>query len=173
VGLILSQLPSSERIFIDTNIFLYTVFGHPAYGKSCRDFLKRVEKNELIGFTSDLVFNEVFHKLMTAEIAEAEGIEAHNVPMLIKREPKIIGEMRRVWEEMELLSSFGITLLNSTTYPEFVRLSRKYMLTAADAAHIAIMQANGIASMASNDRDFKRVAWLNLWRPEKSETKGF
>jgi len=67
---------------------------------------------------------------------------------------------------MELLSGFGITLLNTTTYPEFVRLSRVYLLSAADAAHLAAMQANGIMSMASNDRDFKRVPWLKLWRPE-------
>jgi predicted nucleic acid-binding protein len=105
---------------------------------------------------------------MIAEIAESEGIEACDVVKLIKREPKIIGELRRVWDEMELISGFGITLLNSTTYPEFVRLSREYMLTAADAAHLAVMQANGIVNMASNDRDFKRVAWLNLWRPENT-----
>ena len=64
MGLILSQLQPGERVFIDTNIFLYAVFEHSAYGKSCRDFLKRVEKDELLGFASDLVLNEVFHKLM-------------------------------------------------------------------------------------------------------------
>jgi len=164
--LILSQLQSGERVFIDTNIFLYAVFEHSAYGKSCRDFLKRVEKDELLGFASDLVLNEVFHKLMISEIAETEGVEANNAAKLIKRDPKIIGDLRRIWEEMELLSGFGITLLNTTTYPEFVRLSREYLLSAADAAHLAAMQANGIMSMASNDRDFKRVPWLKLWRPE-------
>ena len=164
--MILSQLQSGERVFIDTNIFLYAVFEHSAYGKSCRDFLKRVEKDELLGFASDLVLNEVFHKLMISEIAETEGVEANNAAKLIKRDPKIIGDLRRIWEEMELLSGFGITLLNTTTYPEFVRLSREYLLSAADAAHLAAMQANGIMSMASNDRDFKRVPWLKLWRPE-------
>ena len=164
--MILSQLQPGERVFIDTNIFLYAVFEHSAYGKSCRDFLKRVEKDELLGFASDLVLNEVFHKLMISEIAETEGVEANNAAKLIKRDPKIIGDLRRTWEEMELLSGFGITLLNTTTYPEFVRLSRVYLLSAADAAHLAAMQANGIMSMASNDRDFKRVPWLKLWRPE-------
>lgn len=48
--MILSQLQPGERVFIDTNIFLYAVFEHSAYGKSCRDFLKRVEKDELLGF---------------------------------------------------------------------------------------------------------------------------
>ena len=164
--MILSQLQSGERVFIDTNIFLYAVFEHSAYGKSCRDFLKRVEKDELLGFASDLVLNEVFHKLMISEIAETEGVEANSAAKLIKRDPEIIGDLRRIWEEMELLSGFGITLLNTTTYPEFVRLSREYLLSAADAAHLAAMQSNGIMSMASNDRDFKRVPWLKLWRPE-------
>jgi len=164
--LILSQLQSGERVFIDTNIFLYAVFEHSAYGKSCRDFLKRVEKDELLGFISDLALNEVFHKLMISEIAETEGVEANNAAKLIKRDPEIIGDLRRIWEEMELLSGFGITLLNTATYPQFVRLSREYLLSAADAAHLAAMQSNGIMSMASNDRDFKRVPWLKLWRPE-------
>jgi uncharacterized protein len=164
--LILSQLQSGERVFIDTNIFLYAVFEHSAYGKSCRDFLKRVEKEELLGFASDLVLNEVFHKLMISEIAETEGVEANSAAKLIKRDPEIIGDLRRIWEEMELLSGFGVTLLNTTTYPEFVRLSREYLLSAADAAHLAAMQSNGIMSMASNDRDFKRVPWLKQWLPE-------
>ena len=135
------------------NIFLYSVFEHPAYGKSCRGFLKHVENDEIKGFTSDLVLNEVFHKLMIADIAEIEGIEARNVAGLIKRRPDVIGELKRLWAEMELIS-------------KFVRLSKEYMLTAADAAHLATMEANGIISMASNDRDFKRVPWLKLWRPE-------
>jgi predicted nucleic acid-binding protein len=95
---------------------------------------------------------------MISEIAETEGIEANNAAKLIKREPEVISDLR----EMELISSFGMTLLNTSTYPEFVRLSRGYMLTAADAAHVAAMQANGIMSMASHDRDFSRVPWLKL-----------
>ena len=164
--MILSQIPSDERVFIDANIFLYSVFEHSAYGWSCKEFLRRVENDKIMGFTTDLALNEVFHKLMIAEIAEIEGIEAKNAARLIKREPDIIGELKRVWAEMELIHRFGISLLSTATYPEFVRLSRKYMLTAADASHLAAMEANGIVSMASNDRDFKRVPWLKLWRPE-------
>ncbi|NPV62353.1 MAG: PIN domain-containing protein [Methanotrichaceae archaeon] len=164
--MILSQVPSDERIFIDANIFLYSVFGHAVYGKSCNEFLRRVENDEIKAFTSDLALNEVFHKLMIAEIAELEGIETNNAARMIKRQPKIIGELNRVWAEMELICSFGISILNMGAYPEFFRLSKEYMLTAADAAHLAAMESSGIASMASNDRDFQRVPWLKLWQPE-------
>jgi predicted nucleic acid-binding protein len=81
--------------------------------------------------------------------------------------PEIIKEMKRIWIEMELISSFGLIVLNAATYPEFVRLSKEYILTAADAAHLAAMESFGIVSMASNDIDFQRVPWLKLWRPEK------
>ncbi len=67
---------------------------------------------------------------------------------------------------MELFSELGVSLLNTATYPESVRLSKEYLLSAADAAHIATVLANNITIMASNDRDFKRVRWLKLWRPE-------
>ena len=165
--MILSRVPGSERVFIDANIFLYSVFEHAVYGKSCRDFLKRIESNEIRVFTTDLVLNEVFHKLMIAEIAETEGTGPNNVAGIIKRRPEIIRELKRIWAEMELISSFGIVVLNAGTYPEFVRLSREYMLTAADAAHLAAMESFGIVSMASNDIDFQRVPWLKLWRPER------
>lgn len=166
--MILSEVPSSERIFIDTNIFLYSAFGHPIYGKICRDFLKRAEKNDVMGVTSDLVLNEVFYRLMIAEIAEIQGIEAKKVAGEIKRRPEVIGKLKIVWSEMELIDSFGICLLNTTTYPEFIRLSREYFLMPADAAHLATMKANGIVSIASNDGDFLRVPWLRLWRPQST-----
>lgn len=166
--MILSQILQDDKVFIDTNIFLYAVFEHAAYGKSCRDFLKRVEKNEIMGYTSDLALNELFHKLMIAEISEMEGIDAINAIRLIKRSPELIGELKHVWEEIELVSEFGVKPLNTATYPEFVRLSKEYLLSAADAAHIATMLKNNITIMASNDRDFKRVQWLKLRRPEMS-----
>jgi predicted nucleic acid-binding protein len=104
---------------------------------------------------------------MIAEIAEMEGSKPNNVARIIKMHPEIIREMKRIWVEMELISSFGLIVLNASTYPEFVRLSREYMLTATDAAHLATMERFGIVSMASNDIDFQRVRWLKLWQPEK------
>lgn len=163
--MILSEVPSSERIFIDTNIFLYSAFEHPDFGDSCKEFLKRVEEGTILGFTSELVLNEVFHKLMIAEIAENQGIEARKVTGMVKKRPEVIGKLKVVWTEMELMSSFKISLLNTPTFPEFVKLSREYMLMATDAAHLATMKSNGISSIASNDSDFRRVPWLKLWTP--------
>lgn len=88
MGLKLTDVPSGERIFIDTNIFLYSAFGHPTLGNICKDFLKRTQRKEIEGFSSDFVLNEVFHKLMIAEVASNLRLDGRNASSIIKKRPK-------------------------------------------------------------------------------------
>jgi predicted nucleic acid-binding protein len=41
----------------------------------------------------------------------------------------------------------------------------KIFVDANDSLTVKIMEEHGISSIASNDLDFKRVAWLNLYLP--------
>jgi predicted nucleic acid-binding protein len=43
--------------------------------------------------------------------------------------------------------------------------SQKYRLLSTDAIHAATMKMEGLSILATNDRDFERVDWLNLWKP--------
>ena len=43
----LSQLPDGESIFLDANIFQYSAFDHPTFGGACKDFLARVDQEEV------------------------------------------------------------------------------------------------------------------------------
>jgi predicted nucleic acid-binding protein len=67
MGLNLSEAPEDTETYIDANILLYSAFKHPKYGELCKKFLLRIEKNAC---TSDFTLNEVFHKLMIAEISK-------------------------------------------------------------------------------------------------------
>ena len=44
-------------------------------------------------------------------------------------------------------------------------ISQKYRLLSTDAVHAATMKMEGLSILATNDRDFERVDWLNLWKP--------
>ena len=44
--------------FVDTNIFIYTLTGHPVFGKTAKCILERIEKGEEAA-TSSLVLCEV------------------------------------------------------------------------------------------------------------------
>jgi len=165
MGLKLSQLPDGESIFLDANIFLYSAFDHPTFGIACRDFLTRVDQEEVHGYCSAYVLNEVFHKLMMSEIVDKFGVQAGVATNLFKQRPEIISELRDAWEEMDIINNINITILDGQIFPEFVDLSKKYRLLAMDSAHPAIMRRNGLTNLATNDADFKRVEDLKIWKP--------
>ncbi|MDD1754059.1 MAG: PIN domain-containing protein [Methanothrix sp.] len=165
MGLKLSDLPEGENIFLDANIFLYSAFDHPTFGVPCRDFLARVDREELHGYSSGFVLNEVFHKLMISEIIDTFDVKAQYAKRLFKERPEILDELNDVWEEMDIINGFHIVILDAQTFPEFVQLSKRFHLMAMDSAHLAIMKLNGLTNLATNDADFERIPYLKVWKP--------
>jgi Predicted nucleic acid-binding protein, contains PIN domain len=165
VGLKLDEIPEGTRVFIDANIFLYSAFKHPDFGQSCKSFFERVREGKVAGCSSGFVLNEVFHKLMIAEVVKTFGVRARKATGLLKDNPDTIAELSMVWMEMELIGSFNISLLSSQSFPAFVEMSRKYKLMATDAIHVSMMKLNEISDIATNDNDFERVEELTIWRP--------
>jgi predicted nucleic acid-binding protein len=165
VGLKLLEIPDGEKVFIDANIFLYSAFDHSAFGRNCRDLLTRVENKEIRGCSSDFVLGEVFHKLTVAEISSVYGVEVRKAKKLFKERPEIIDELKIVWVEMELIKSFNLGLLEGSLFPDFVVLSRRYSLMAADAIHLSMMRLNEVTNIATNNNDFERVEGITQWKP--------
>jgi len=58
-----------------------------------------------------------------------------------------------------------ISILNGSLFPDFVEVSKKYWLMATDAFHVTTMKRYGITNIATNDPDFERVEWINVWKP--------
>ena len=76
-----------------------------------------------------------------------------------------MGELETIWVEMDSIKSFNISILNGSLFPDFVKVSKKYWLMATDAFHVATMKRYGITNIATNDPDFERVEWINVWKP--------
>jgi predicted nucleic acid-binding protein len=57
------DLQAGDAVFVDANILIYHFQPHPVLGPRCTDLLRRVENQELIGFTSTHVLSEVSHRL--------------------------------------------------------------------------------------------------------------
>jgi len=73
----LKSLPPESRIFIDANIFLYSILGHPTLKDSCNEFLFKIEKGTYDAVTSTLVLNEVVHMCTTG--CQGENIDTIGV----------------------------------------------------------------------------------------------
>lgn len=162
-----SLLPGS-KIFLDANIFLYSIFGHPTLKPQCKEFLLKVENGVYESVTSTLVLNEVMHKLILAEVAMIKRLSYERDALrLIKEQPEIISSLSMTWRDYTDIKKYPITILsiNEKIMDTAVEISKKHGLLISDSVHVAAMNSNGIINIASNDGDFERVEGINVWSP--------
>jgi predicted nucleic acid-binding protein len=118
------------------------------------------------GYVSDFVLNEVFHKLMIAEITKKFKKNAIEAISYAKTNPEVISELETIWKEMKIIEKSNITILrNNSVFPDFVYISRKYNLMATDSFHVTVMKKHGIKNIATFDKDFERVDFIKVWIP--------
>jgi len=115
--------------FVDTNVFIYAMTGHPEFGNISKTILERIEKGEK-AFTSTLVLCEV------AWVLEAMGRQADIKPALEKilsyKTLETIG-----FDEDDLLVGSQNTV--------------KYRTDFNDGVNLAIMMKTGITDVYTND----------------------
>lgn len=164
----LDALLPNSKIFVDANIFLYSILGHPSLKPKCQKFLFNIENGVYKAVTSSLVFNEVLHKLMLAEAIRTYGLSSERDALkLIKEKPELISNMSLVWENYYNLKKYPITIfsIDEGVMDNAVALSKKYGLLISDSVHTAIMKINGIDNIATNDSDFERIEGITVWKP--------
>ena len=69
----LSDIPTGSVVFIDANVPLAVIFGERST-LVAEAFLARIEGEEIIGVTSVVVVNEIFHRSLVAETCRLFGV---------------------------------------------------------------------------------------------------
>ncbi len=160
----------TRQVFIDAIIFTYLLTGHPTYGRSCQKLLEKVEGGTIEAFISPLVIDEVSYVLM---VQTARRTGSPNDARSIKK------AMLYAWQDclvpvrefhgyLDVLISKGHLKVLSLDYSISkiaLECASEYRLLPRDALHTACCKAFGITEMATNDADFERVGFLNLWKP--------
>jgi predicted nucleic acid-binding protein len=127
--------------FVDTNVFIYVITAHPAFGPAARRILERIEAGEE-ALTSTLVLCEV------AWILEAMGRQGDINPTI----EKILS-----YESLRV-ADFGAEDLVMGS----VNLTN-YRIDFNDGVNLAVMERNGVKEVYSNDeRHLGRVDSLRL-----------
>lgn len=166
--MMLEEFQPGTTIFIDANIFLYKILGHPKYSETCGNLLKEISLGRYHGVSSVLVCNEVFHRVMISEVAERYSIDPRPALRYLKEHPEKIAELtapRSAIETIEQIGNLKILGLREDVMRLSIDYSSKYGLLSSDAVHLATMKQEGIVALASNDRDFERIEWVRQWRP--------
>ena len=161
-----ADLARGAAVFVDANIFVFHFQPHPVFGSSCTDLLNRIERGEVIAYTSTHVLSEVAHRLMTLE-ASVLFHWPSKVVQRLKRNPTNLQQLSQFRSALRTVSQIGFQILTipPVSIDTAASISQQHGLLSNDALLVAVMQANGLSHLASNDADFDRVPGLVRYAP--------
>ena len=108
---------------------------------------------------------------MMVEASSVLDTEIKNLPKYLKQHPDVVKQLVKHLTVPQKISELNIEIIQ-TTLKNVVdsQLNKtKYGFLSNDALTLKIMEDVGIANIASNDSDFKRIEWLKFYLPSSSE----
>ena len=162
-----ASLPSGAAIFLDANTLIYHFANDPTYGPACTQLIKRIELRDLSGFTSAHALADVAHRLMTLEAIALRGWPAAGIAARLRKHHVEIPQLSVYRQAIARIPLLGIQVLAITgsLVEQATQLSQQYELLTGDALILAVMQANALTNLASNDADFDRVPGVTRYAP--------
>jgi predicted nucleic acid-binding protein len=152
-------------VFIDANTFIYHFTSHALFGPACRDLIRRIDQDDLLGFTSTHILTEVSHRMMMIEAANLPNWGASNVRRRLLRQPQVISGLVLFQNSVQTIISSKVVVLSPTPQSvlDATTVSQQVGLLSNDALVVAVMRHQGLVSIASNDSDFDRAAGITRY----------
>jgi predicted nucleic acid-binding protein len=165
--MIFADLVAGDAVFVDANTWTYHFEPHAVWGPPCTNLLQRIENRELAGFTSTHVVSEVSHRLMTIQASALFGWPFAGIGNRLRTHPSEVQKLTAFRQAIEaiLQSSLQVLTITPVMLATAAALSQQIGLLTNDALIVAVMQANGLTNLASNDTDFDRVPGLTRYAP--------
>jgi predicted nucleic acid-binding protein len=162
-----SALPVGASVFLDANVLLFHFTADPKSGATCTDLVERIERQELIGFTSTHVVSEVAHRLMTVEAIRRFGRPIAGIAVWLRSHPKEVQQLTDFRQAIQRVPRYGIQVLTipADLLDAAAAVSQQTGLLHNDSLIVAIMQLHGLTNLASADTDFDRVPGLTRYAP--------
>jgi predicted nucleic acid-binding protein len=89
----LFQLFLLIKLFFLKEKFGYHLVETPPLSEPCSDFLQRVSRNEIIGYTSTVAIAEATHKVMLAEVVAKFHLEHRGLAHRLQRRSEFISQL--------------------------------------------------------------------------------
>ena len=104
---------------------------------------------------------------MTTEASSLHKWSASGIVPRLKQNPGIVKSLANFRQAVEQIPQYGIQVLviPADLVATAASISQQTGLLSNDALIVAIMQANGLTNLASNDADFDRVSGLMRYGP--------
>jgi predicted nucleic acid-binding protein len=161
------DLLPGESVFLDANTLVYHFSSHATFGAACTQLVRRIESQDLAGFTSTQVLGEASHRLMTIEATTLLGWPVAGIGNRLRTHPAEVRKLTAFRQAVDQILHSGIQML--TIPPPLLStaagLCQHIGLLTNDGLVVAVMQANGLTKLASKDADFGRVPGLTRYAP--------
>jgi predicted nucleic acid-binding protein len=162
-----ANLVTGDALFVDANTLTYHFEPHARWGSACSQLLQRIENQDLVGYITSHVVAEVSHRLMTIEAHKVLGWQIAGIANRLRTNPTEVRKLALFRTSVERLLQGKLQILTVT--PALLAaglvLSQQLGLLTNDGLIVAIMQANGLTKLASNDSDFDRVPGITRYAP--------
>lgn len=165
--MIFTDLALGAAVFVDANTLVYHFSQHPQLGPPCTALLDRIERQEVEAYTTIHVVSETAHRLMTLEAISLFNWPQANIGNRIRTHPAEVAKLTDFRRAVEQLVQSKLRFLEYTPpmLATATALCQQIGLLINDALIVAVMQANGLTNLASNDTDFDRVPGLTRFAP--------
>src|SRR5438132_1546586 len=145
-----SSLASGAGVFLDANVLVFHYGPHPIYGTACNQLVDRIERQDLLGFTSTHVLTEVAHRLMMIEASALTGTPSPGTKRRLQQQPAHIQKLTQFQDAVRTVLNSRMQVL--TIGPSFVltatAISKAIGLLSSDALIVAVMQAHSLTNIA-------------------------
>lgn len=165
--MIFADLADGAAVFVDANTLIYHFQPHPVFGPACTDLVERIERQHLVGFTSTHIVAELSHRLMTLEACSHFGWPFAGIVPRLRQHPLQVQTLTRFRQAIQEIPRyhFQVLIVPPGLLDAAAAVSQQTGLLTNDALLVAVMRANGLTNLASNDTDFDRVPGLVRYAP--------
>jgi predicted nucleic acid-binding protein len=151
---------ASGAVYVDTNVLYMYLRGDPSYLPEIRVFLSRVIRGEIEAFIGLPVLDELYYRLLLGRIKETTSQKPldflrKNLVAAIETHCKPIEAALR---KLTALSHVYLVGVENADFDRMLNNIKNFSLLPRDAVHLSIMQRLELTAIASDDRDFDRIA---------------
>jgi predicted nucleic acid-binding protein len=137
----MGQLEAGQKIALDTNLFIYLIEKNSNYFSTVKSLFDRIQKGQLIGVTSSLIYTEV----LSNPLKEGNTTIADKYNILLATFPNLI--IKDVDKDIAIISA---------------KLRAKYKIKTPDAIFIATGIAENANTFITNDDQLKNIEEIKI-----------
>ena len=162
-----ANLLNGDSVFVDANTFVYHFSRHPQLEAPCTQLLMRIDRGELLGFTSTHMLAEAAHRLMSLEACTLFGWPDAGIAQRMRRHPAEVRGLSLFRQAIEQIPRYHVQVLTIGPHLSAAAavISQQTGLLTNDALLVSVMREHGLTNLASHDVDFDRVPGLVRYGP--------